>query len=319
MTFDGLISVCMPVYNGEKYISEAIESILLDDSAIEIVICDDNSNDNSEEIINSIKDNRIKYYKFEENVGLAGNWNRCVKLSSGDYVKFLAQDDVLKRDSIYSFRKAIYEKPDARLFFCKNEQIDSKGKIIRYREPFARNKIWETNELVDTLIIRGNFVGGPSNTLIKKKALIDMGLFDQRSVYALDYLMWVKLAYYFPVYYINENLVSIREHEKSVTTTLNKDCKTYSDMFLVFGILQDELGIKDTFIRKRRKELSKSLFKSIVKFSFVRDDVSFFRAKLIYDTNAEFSFGSLLVKCFALSFVRKFLASNFSFLISKRN
>ena len=114
-------------------------------------------------------------------------------------------------------------------------------------------------------------------------------------------------------------MVSIREHGKSVTSALKKDCETYSDIFLVFRILQKELGIKKPLIVKKRKELSKALFRSIVKFILLRDDASFFQAKSVYNTNSESLLGNLLTKVFKLSFIRKFLASNFSFLLSEHS
>ena len=71
-----LVSVCIPAYNNAGYIRETIDSILNQTyHNIELVVVDDNSKDNTLDVIRSVKDSRVKVYHNEENLGMVGNWN----------------------------------------------------------------------------------------------------------------------------------------------------------------------------------------------------------------------------------------------------
>ena len=98
-----LVSIGLPVYNGENYIEEAIDSILNQSYRnIELIICDNASNDNTIKICKEYckKDKRIKLYLNGENLGAARNYNRTLELSSGKYFKWAAHDDYTSEDYI---------------------------------------------------------------------------------------------------------------------------------------------------------------------------------------------------------------------------
>ena len=96
-----LVSVCIPAYNNAAYIKETIDSILSQTyENLELVICDDNSKDNTAKVIEGIKDERIKFYKNEKNLGMSGNWNHCLSKCSGEFIKLICADDMLDRKSV---------------------------------------------------------------------------------------------------------------------------------------------------------------------------------------------------------------------------
>lgn len=93
------VSIGLPVYNGENYLGEAIESVLVQTfKDFELIISDNSSNDGTEKICReyAAKDPRIRYYRNDKNVGSAKNFNRTFDLSSGEYFKWLAHDDALE-------------------------------------------------------------------------------------------------------------------------------------------------------------------------------------------------------------------------------
>ena len=90
------VSVCIPVYNGAGYIGACIDSILSQSFFdFELIFVNDASTDDSKAIIQSFNDPRIKYYENERNLGLIGNWNKSLELSSGDYICIFHQDDIM--------------------------------------------------------------------------------------------------------------------------------------------------------------------------------------------------------------------------------
>ena len=89
------ISVIMPAYNAEQYISEAIESILGQTFAdFEFIIIDDGSSDSTSGIIASYKDSRIRYFRNEKNLGIVGALNRGLALAAGEYIARMDADDI---------------------------------------------------------------------------------------------------------------------------------------------------------------------------------------------------------------------------------
>jgi glycosyltransferase involved in cell wall biosynthesis len=93
-----LVSVGIPIRNGQNYIREALESILAQTiTDFEIVICDNASTDNTEAICRGFanRDVRVRYFRNERNLGPAGNHNRCVERSRGKYFRWHAHDDLL--------------------------------------------------------------------------------------------------------------------------------------------------------------------------------------------------------------------------------
>ena len=105
MSKSEMVSICVPTYNGADYLRDCIES-LLDQSYIdtEILIVDDGSTDGSLDIIHQYAkyDDRIVVHQNVENIGLVGNWNKCISLAKHEWIKFAFQDDLLLTDCVAS-------------------------------------------------------------------------------------------------------------------------------------------------------------------------------------------------------------------------
>ena len=98
-----LVSICIPTYNGEAYLQEALDSIQNQDyQNLEVVISDDNSSDNTVSIIQKFK-NEVDFSVTiisHTPKGIGANWNNCIKHAAGTYIKFLFQDENAMPDSI---------------------------------------------------------------------------------------------------------------------------------------------------------------------------------------------------------------------------
>lgn len=105
------VSVIIPLYNEEKYISECINSVIgQTHKNLEIIIVDDKSTDNSLKLLEQIKDKRIKIIKLDKNSGVACARNKGVEVSTGDYICFLDSDDFWVKDKIEKQLKFIKNK-----------------------------------------------------------------------------------------------------------------------------------------------------------------------------------------------------------------
>lgn len=103
------VSVIIPVYNGQQYLKESIESVLLQKSvAFELIIVDDGSTDSTREVVSTYVDNKIVRYVYQENQGLAASRNKGISIASGNYIAFNDADDIWVEDKL-STQMAIME------------------------------------------------------------------------------------------------------------------------------------------------------------------------------------------------------------------
>ena len=136
--YQKLVSIAMCTYNGEKYIEEQIESILNQSyKNLEIIICDDNSTDNTTKLIESyIKvDSRIKIFRNKQNLGFIKNFEKAISLCNGEYIALSDQDDIWKLNKIELYLKKI---KDNILIYSDLDMIDENGNLIG--KNFARGK-----------------------------------------------------------------------------------------------------------------------------------------------------------------------------------
>jgi glycosyltransferase involved in cell wall biosynthesis len=129
------ISIGLPVYNGEKYLRVALDSILLQDyTDFELIVSDNASSDSTQAICleYAAKDDRIRYYRSEVNIGASGNFARVVNLARGEYFKWMAHDDVHLQGFLSSCSDVIDRAPDTvALVTPRSEIIDERGVILR--------------------------------------------------------------------------------------------------------------------------------------------------------------------------------------------
>ena len=122
-----LVSIIMPTYNCAKFINETIKSVLNQTyENWELVIVDDCSNDNTEEVVVSFNDKRIKYNRLEKNSGAAVARTTAMKMATGNYMAFLDSDDLWKDNKLE--KQLEFMKKNNYNFTCTAyEQIDEEG------------------------------------------------------------------------------------------------------------------------------------------------------------------------------------------------
>jgi glycosyltransferase involved in cell wall biosynthesis len=136
-------SIGLPVYNGERYLAAAIESLLAQTySDFELIISDNASTDGTEEICRTFVklDSRIKYHRSKVNHGAALNFNRAFELSRGHYFKWAAHDDLQHQSFLQRCISVLEQDPSVVLCFTGTQFIDDEGMPIReYKFPVDVN------------------------------------------------------------------------------------------------------------------------------------------------------------------------------------
>ena len=127
------VSIGMPVYNGEKYIEEAIQSILAQSyTDFEFIVSDNASTDRTQEIClgYASKDPRVRYCRNSKNLGAAPNYNRAFELSSGEFFKWADYDDMITPDFLSKCIDILDRYPDVVLCYPLSRVIDENGIIL---------------------------------------------------------------------------------------------------------------------------------------------------------------------------------------------
>ena len=238
MTQHPLVSVCVPTYHGEKYIAEAIQSVVNQEyTNLEVIISDDQSQDKTLEIAASILEKSDIPFKIiaHQPCGIGENWNNAIRNANGVYIKLLFQDDVLHKDCIRKMVLEIEKNKSIGCVFCT--------RTILYTD-YETNKHWLDHYknlqnglgLLDKQVINGqqflkradlltepmNKIGEPPTTLIRKRCFETVGFFDNTLVQALDLEYWYRIMTKFDLVFIDEELISFRLHEEQQSSRNKK-------------------------------------------------------------------------------------------------
>ncbi len=244
-----LVSVCIPAYNNAGYIKDTVMSILEQTyQNIELVVVDDCSTDNTVEVLETIQDERLKIYKNEHNLGMVGNWNRCLELATGEYVKLICADDMIHKDAIEKEAKMMYKHPTVNLVESDTTLVDINGKKTGQFRRYHKSGVVNGVKLAKKSMLFKNFYGAPVNNLIRRSTLEKTGGFDTTFTYILDFDMWLRLSCTGDVYIIHEQLNSFRIRNDSNT-----------------GMLIGEK--RDVYNAEHKKLLEKHANAGIVKFT----------------------------------------------------
>ncbi len=128
------VSVGLPVYNGVNFIKEALDSILAQTfEDVELIISDNASNDGTQKICReyAAKDRRIRYIRNDDNLGSSRNFNQVFELSSGEYFKWIAHDDLCAPEFLERCVEVLDQDSSIVLCFAKPKAIDEQGEFIR--------------------------------------------------------------------------------------------------------------------------------------------------------------------------------------------
>ncbi|ABA89830.1 glycosyltransferase [Syntrophotalea carbinolica DSM 2380] len=232
------VSICIPSYNSEKYINQTIDSVLCQlYKNYEIIIVDDKSSDNTREIISNyaIENKSIKFYTNDSNLGIVGNFNKCLSLCKGKYIKYLLADDLfLTPDCLGRFVDALESHPNVSLVSSGRQLIDSQSNVIGEAVSYAEGVYSPGKEIIkDCLLYFKNKIGEPTSVIFRRDALKRGFKDNYRQV--LDLEMWFHLLENGDLYYIKDKLVGFRIHEEQ-TTQKNKNGLVYfSDVPLLLN------------------------------------------------------------------------------------
>ncbi len=259
-----LFSVVIPTYNRAHLVKRAIKSVLLQTYLeFEIIVVDDCSSDNTEEIIRIAqkKDERIRYVRLNENRGGAAARNVGVELSKGDYLAFLDSDDEALGMWLEKSKKKMLQLPQSWGVLYPRYHIKDELTDVMYLNAISP---MEGNIFKDLMKGSGLPIGIPG-AVVKKLAFLEVGGFDENLCGYHDYDLWYKMAREWTFHFINAPLIQFFDHQNS---RLMGESETRKNAYTMFHqkwkVEIEKIAGKDA-IEKRKSKRESGLFLSLIR------------------------------------------------------
>jgi glycosyltransferase involved in cell wall biosynthesis len=260
-----LVSICIPNYNYEQFISETIDSVINQTyKNIEIIICDNCSTDNSLNIIKRYKDPRIKVYTSTENINLYENINKAISLSCGELIGVLHSDDIYLPNFIETVVNQYNKYPDKKVFVSDAYNYHYESNIKNLHKPFQTVGIKPNTEVLFKLQIK-NIIGNGVNVLIHKDCIATAGMYSSKFRYASDLDYWLRLADHFDFVYIDKPLALYRIHNSNLSHTVNRNLDMFQEVYEILKLNRAKSMVLSSNIINKTDEIRKTrIFKSCI-------------------------------------------------------
>jgi glycosyltransferase involved in cell wall biosynthesis len=269
-----LVSICIPTYNGEAFILEAIASALTQTyDFIEIIVSDDNSEDNTGQILQSLQDQiSINFSIYHHpTLGIAENCNFCIQQARGKYIKFLFQDDILLPNCVKEMVELAEISEEIGLVFSVRDLFfatgdDTQADLIAVYQDFQnihqawsnlKSVQWGQDLLKDPQLLCHpiNKIGEPSTVLIRQEVFKRVGGFDPQLNQLVDLEMWLRIMKYYQIGFINKSLSKFRlncqqKTYKNIRENADIDLKFYLKLYQddYYDFLEDAIRSQSFFI-----------------------------------------------------------------------
>lgn len=208
------ISVIIPTHNRAAYLKLAVDSVLKQTyKTFEIIIIDDQSTDNTKEVIDSYNLDCIKYI-YTEKAGPGKARNLGVKNMSGDFVAFLDSDDLWAPDKLESQIKVFKKEPGIGVVVSDFKIIDGQGHVVK-ESAVGQKYSYEGFFLRDFL--DGKLPIATDTVMARREVFDKVGFFDEQQIIAEDLDMWIRMAVNFKMGYIHRPLTFVRTHSGNVS------------------------------------------------------------------------------------------------------
>lgn len=226
------VTVCIPTFNGARYIKECLDSVISQSMKdMEIIIVDDQSTDATWEMLQAYSalypEAHIRLFRNENNLGLVGNWNRCMELARGEWIKFVFQDDWIEPECLEVMLDA--STLSCSIVACQRNFAFEEGVSKSTQQYFLNIPTLSTlfpgaamisaeaysEAVIDNLAV--NFVGEPTAVMFRRSVFEKSGFFNPRLIQICDFEFWTRIAVHTGIAFAPRPLATFRLHGNSTT------------------------------------------------------------------------------------------------------
>lgn len=212
------VSIGLPVYNGDRYLRETLDAILVQTfSDFELIISDNGSTDGTQAICEEYvkKDGRVKYYRSDKNLGIAPNYNRVFEFSSGEYFKWADYDDLITPDFLAQCLNVLDNHLEVSVCFPRARVIDETGTVLEDYDPLPDTSSREPS------IRFGNLLLSNDNRVVQASGLMRTSMVKKSVMHGSypcsDEVFLAHMALLGTFYEVPDRLFFVRLHPRQST------------------------------------------------------------------------------------------------------
>jgi glycosyltransferase involved in cell wall biosynthesis len=254
-----LISVLMNCYNGEKYIREAVDSVINQTyENWEIIFWDNQSSDSSAKFFLEYDDCRLKYFYAQKHTELGDARVEAMSKAKGSWVGILDVDDIWCKEKLeYQLdiiNKSLDDGVELGLVYGKVLEINERGiEVGELAHTNYKNKTLPNDMILKELLLKGNFIMSPS-ILFSMNAFKQIGGFPRGYLNASDYYISCAISSIYRVGVVNKYVAKYREHQNNLT--LNQKVIAFEEQLMIFNKWVKYVDVNDLQKIKRIRELN---------------------------------------------------------------
>lgn len=238
------VSVIIPTYNRADLLERSVKSVLKQTyKNWEIIVVDDGSTDNTEDIIKKLNDVRVRYIKNEKNLGAAASRNQGVEFAKYGYVAFQDSDDVWRIDKLEKQMTYLHQNTDYDMVYCSFLKHYSNGGSL----VVPNNQIGEREGDMYATLLVNNVIGTPT-VLIRRNVFLECGGFDTELRAIEDWDFAVRVARNSQIGFVPEILVDAYETQGSISYDGAAYYKARCKMLAQNGVYLQEVGLFDELV-----------------------------------------------------------------------
>ncbi len=260
------VTVCVPTFNGARHLRQCLESILRQTfSDFEVLVVDDQSGDGTLEIAQEYAkgDSRIRVAANDRNIWMVQNWNRCMELANGEWIKFVFQDDFIEPDCL---KMMVQESRGSRLVRVCERNIVFDGVSADVQKLYEKHRArWSIRQIFLGLTdisaeafcravrkyVGVNFIGEPTAVILHREVFRRFGGFNSNLIQLCDLEYWIRVGIHTGFTYIPKVLAAFRVHDEGATL-VNRSERYYRTRLIDPLILMHDLAYSPAFEPLRR-------------------------------------------------------------------
>lgn len=219
------LSIMIPTYRRPEMLAQAIRSVLAQtgEIAFEVVVVDNDHSMSQEvdELIREFGDERLRLFRNSENLGMFGNWNRCIELARSEWICILNDDDLLHADFVADMFSVLENDASINLLYCRSIFLDSRGNFSKKLKNTVKQKLknikntWFVPRL-SRIPISHVYMDAPSSALglmFKRSNAMQIGGYKASAFPSSDYVFFTMYFLRFGASRLNKTLAYYRIHE----------------------------------------------------------------------------------------------------------